>query len=59
MRKQKLTHLTKQTEGKETRRRHKNQKPTGLHTQKSHRNTKLKAILYTQGLGTYLGRPCA
>jgi hypothetical protein len=38
----------KQTEGKESKRRHKNQRSTCLHTQKYHENTKGEAIMYME-----------
>jgi hypothetical protein len=48
--KQKETHWNwaRQTEGKELMRKHKNQRPTGSHTQESHANTNLEAIDYMQ-----------
>lgn len=45
----------KQTERKEPRERHKKQRPTLLHTQNPHKNTKFKAIIYIKRPGT---EPC-
>lgn len=51
--KTKLAHhsWTRQTEGEESKSRYRNHRPTHPHTQESHRNTKLEAIICPQ-------RPC-
>lgn len=38
-------------ENKAPKRRHKEERPTHSHTQKSHRNTKWEVIMYTQRAG--------
>lgn len=47
--KEKLAHWnwTKQSEGKESKRQHKRQGPTCLHTQEPHRTVKPRAVIHT------------